>query len=155
MTSDNNGVCATSWLGVTLSDHILLSHITLKYITWCQRIPHWGSRLQIITGLPVLPVTVHLNHLSITLHARVEYGAANSHPKYTNTVTYPLETILPSLCPYRTFLGSVTPEACMTTVTSESQPNPMAFIFSQHSTKLGCLGRIWQALSFSAQCDWL
>ena len=33
MTSDNNGVCASSWLRVMLSDQILVSRITSKYVT--------------------------------------------------------------------------------------------------------------------------
>jgi len=31
--SDNNGICASGWLGVMLSDLILVSLITSKYIT--------------------------------------------------------------------------------------------------------------------------
>jgi SET domain len=45
ITSDNDGICASGWLRVMSSDLVLVSLITLKYVTWRQRVSHWEISL--------------------------------------------------------------------------------------------------------------
>jgi hypothetical protein len=41
---DNDDICATGWLGLALSDYILVSLIALEYADWHQRISHRARR---------------------------------------------------------------------------------------------------------------
>jgi hypothetical protein len=38
--SDNDNICATGWLGLMLSDYILVSLITSEYVDWHQQISY-------------------------------------------------------------------------------------------------------------------